>query len=173
MMVYIGLGGNLEDPVQSFCNCINAINSSENMALLSCSSLYQSAPVGYSDQPDFLNAVISVETSFSPTQLLGFLQHLENRYGRVRTFQNAPRTLDLDILLYNDQEIVLPDVVIPHPRLLERAFVIIPLLEIMPNLLLPDGRRIVDSLQKVEDQAICVYFDNRWTGIKGKSIKKG
>ena len=166
MIVYIGLGGNLEDPVSRFCHCINEMKTSGGMTVLSCSSLYRSAPVGYSEQPEFLNAVISVDTSFSPTQLLEFLQCLENRHGRVRSFQNAPRTLDLDILLYNDQQIVLPGVVSPHPRLLERAFVIMPLLEIMPNLLLPDGRRIADSLKKVEDQAICAYFDSRWTGIK-------
>jgi 2-amino-4-hydroxy-6-hydroxymethyldihydropteridine diphosphokinase len=142
--VFIGLGSNLENPQQQVSAAMAALDALPESRLLQSSSLYVSAPVGYADQPDFVNAAALIETDLSAEALLQALLELEQQFGRVRTFLNAPRTLDLDILLYDDQVIALPSLQVPHPRMHERAFVLMPLAEIDPELLIPGKGRLVD-----------------------------
>lgn len=110
------------------------------------SSLFETEPVGYLTQPWFLNQAIEMETGYTPRQLLALCQDIESSGGRVRTFQNAPRTLDLDILLYGECIIAEPDLVIPHPRMAERRFVLVPLAQIAPELVHPLLKKTIHSL---------------------------
>ena len=112
------------------------------------SARYETAPVGVTDQPDFLNAVAQVQTSLAALDLLSVLLGIENQLGRVRTVRWGPRVIDLDLLLYGDAQIVLPDLIVPHPRLRERAFVLVPLAEIAPDLVLPGDTATVEVLAK-------------------------
>lgn len=115
------------------------------LEVVRASSLYETAPVGRTDQPDFLNAVALLRTSLPPRDLLDALLHVENRMGRVRTLRWGPRVIDLDLLLYGDAQVETPGLTIPHPRLRERAFVLVPLAEIAPDLRLPgDGKRVLE-----------------------------
>jgi len=136
-LAYIGLGANLGDAAASVLQAAAALGTLAGSRPVAVSSLYKSAPVGYLDQPDFINAVASIETTLTPQALLAELLALEQHFGRRRSFRNAPRTLDLDLLAYGD--VVLHDetLTLPHPRLAQRAFVLLPLLEIAPQLQLP------------------------------------
>jgi 2-amino-4-hydroxy-6-hydroxymethyldihydropteridine diphosphokinase len=113
--------------------------------LIACSSLYRTAPVGKLDQPDFVNAVALLATALSPRELLEELLAMEARHGRVRGERNGPRTLDLDVLLWGDRVIYEPGLEVPHARMHERAFVLLPLAEISPGVVIP-GRGSVDEL---------------------------
>lgn len=146
-VAYVGLGSNLAQPVQQVKTALAELAELPGSSLLATSSLYQSEPMGPSDQPDYINAVAALETKLSPTDLLVELQALENRHDRVRQQHWGPRTLDLDLLLYADQQINSPDLSVPHPGLAERNFVLIPLYEIAPDLRLPDDRRLLDLVQ--------------------------
>ena len=112
---------------------ISALAALPATRLVAQSPLYRSAPVGYAGQPDFINAVAAVDTALSPRELLDALLAIEGRHGRVRDFPNAPRTLDLDVLLYGERELHEPGLTVPHPRMHERAFVLVPLCELMPD----------------------------------------
>ena len=140
---FIALGSNLKDPLQQLQRAITAIQELPGSDLVRVSSAYLSAAVGPGDQPDYLNAVLRLETSLTPIDLLTALQAVENRQGRERNLRWGARTLDLDILLYDDQIIDTPKLVIPHPRMGERNFVLYPLQEIEPsNFMLPDGTEL-------------------------------
>lgn len=151
---FIGLGSNLENPQQQVSAAMAALDTLPASRLVQGSSLYTSAPVGYADQPDFVNAAALIETELSAEALLQALLELEQQFGRVRTFLNAPRTLDLDILLYDDQTIAQPALQVPHPRMHERAFVLMPLAEIDPELLIPGKGRLVDLLAHCGEQSV-------------------
>jgi len=136
--VYIGLGSNLEQPETQIKSARKEIAALPQVAECAFSSLYQSAPMGPQDQPDYVNAVMKITTDLSPVALLHALQGIENTHGRVRARRWGERTLDLDILLYGDQHIVQPDLIIPHIGIAERAFVLYPLEEIAgPDLVIP------------------------------------
>lgn len=137
VIAYIGLGANLGDAATTVSQAIDALDALPHTRLLARSSLYRSAPVGYLDQPDFVNAVAAIETSLAPHAVLDGLLDIEQRFGRARSFRNAPRTLDLDLLLYGDQTLHDERLTVPHPRMHERAFVMVPLVEIAPALALP------------------------------------
>ena len=122
------------------------------------SSLYRSAPVGYLEQPDFINAVAQIETALSPRALLDALLEIERRLGRVRDFPNAPRTLDLDLVLYGETVCAEPALTVPHPRMHERAFVLVPLAEIAPEAMVP-GRGRVSELVTAVDAASVTKID--------------
>jgi 2-amino-4-hydroxy-6-hydroxymethyldihydropteridine diphosphokinase len=124
------------------------------------SSLYRTAPVGEPDQPDFINAVVQIETTLDPLELLAGLLAIERRHGRVRNSRNAPRTLDLDLLLYDDRTMDAPGLQLPHPRMHERAFVLLPLAEIAPDLSIP-GRGLVAALVRAVAQQRVVRVDAR------------
>lgn len=136
-IAYIGLGSNLDQPSAQVLNAMQALNRVAGTRLLATSGLYRSAPVGYLEQPDFINAVAKIETSLSPMNLLQALLALELENGRTREFQNAPRTLDLDVLLYDDLQHHEHGLTLPHPQMHKRAFVLLPLLEIAPDCMIP------------------------------------
>lgn len=134
---FIGLGANLGEPEAQVRTAIAALGKLPKTRLVRASSLYRSAPVGYANQPDFVNAVAEIETELGPAALLEELLKIEVRLGRARTFPNAPRTLDLDLLLYGAQIVAEPGLTVPHPRMHERAFVLAPLAEIAPEAVVP------------------------------------
>jgi 2-amino-4-hydroxy-6-hydroxymethyldihydropteridine diphosphokinase len=128
---YIGLGSNLNNPVQQVTQAISALSQLDSLSLNNVSSLYQGPPMGPTDQPDYVNAVAEIATALTPDELLEVLQRIENVHGRVRSSQHwGARTLDLDILLYGDKTIKTDVLTIPHSGLYERAFVLYPLKEI-------------------------------------------
>lgn len=149
--VYIGLGSNLSDPVQQVSQACVEIAALKQVQLIKTSSLYHSPPMGPTDQPDYINAVAEIATSLTPHELLGGLQAIENKHGRNRTVQRwSARTLDLDILLYGEKVINSESLVIPHLGLYERAFVLYPLIEIAPELLVPGYGSISELVQNCE-----------------------
>jgi 2-amino-4-hydroxy-6-hydroxymethyldihydropteridine diphosphokinase len=136
-IAFIGLGSNLHQPEGQLRSALQALDTLPQSRLLASSSLYRSAPVGYLEQPDFINAVAKIETQLSPKILLDALLELERVQGRTREFLNAPRTLDLDLLLYDDLQHHEHGLTLPHPQMHLRAFVLQPLLEIAPELCIP------------------------------------
>ena len=151
---YIALGANLEDPVVQVRAGLAALATLPDTQLLMQSSLYRTAPVGYADQPDFINAVAAVDTALSPRELLDALLAIELNHGRVRQFANAPRTLDLDVLLYDDVKVNESGLTIPHPRMHERAFVLAPLAEIAPLCEIPGHGRVSELLRSLDPQGV-------------------
>jgi 2-amino-4-hydroxy-6-hydroxymethyldihydropteridine diphosphokinase len=150
----IGLGANLGDPVAQLREAIAAIGRLPETRVVAVSSFYRTAPVGYAAQPDFVNAAIAVETALAPRALLERLRAIETAAGRARSFRNAPRTLDLDMLLYADRTIDEPGLIVPHPRLHERAFALAPLVEIEPEAVVPGRGRAAGLLAQCADQNI-------------------
>ena len=151
---YVALGSNLGDPVRTIEDAIDAMAALRGSLLTAISSLYRTAPVGLPDQPEFINAVAKLETDLAPEALLDALHEIEQRFGRVRAERNGPRTLDLDLLLYDDQFIDLPRLTLPHPRLHLRAFVLQPLAEIAPDLAIPGRGTVAAWLPAVANQGI-------------------
>ncbi|GKT11077.1 MAG: 2-amino-4-hydroxy-6-hydroxymethyldihydropteridine diphosphokinase [Thiomicrorhabdus sp.] len=135
--VFIGLGGNLSDPVAELRQAVETMNQLETTKVISCSQFYASAPLGPEDQPDFINAVCELETSLPPHVLLLALQAIELEQGRIKKRHWGERIIDLDILLYDDQIIMTEDLIIPHAEIANRDFVLIPLAEIAPSLSIP------------------------------------
>jgi 2-amino-4-hydroxy-6-hydroxymethyldihydropteridine diphosphokinase len=136
---FIGLGSNLEQPQEQVLQACKALGELPDSQLLAVSSLYSSKPVGPQDQPDFINAVAIIETRLTPEALLDQLQQQEHHQGRVRRRHWGERTIDLDILLYGDQILNTERLIIPHAELHQRSFVVIPMLELAPELVLPGG----------------------------------
>jgi 2-amino-4-hydroxy-6-hydroxymethyldihydropteridine diphosphokinase len=134
---YIALGANLDRPKRQIETALKELARLPNSRLTRASGLYRSRAVGHPDQPDYINAVARLRTALEPCALLDALLAIEQRHGRARTYKNAPRTLDLDILLYDDLVLDHPGLRLPHPRMHERAFVLAPLLEIAPDCLIP------------------------------------
>ncbi|MEO8103026.1 MAG: 2-amino-4-hydroxy-6-hydroxymethyldihydropteridine diphosphokinase [Betaproteobacteria bacterium] len=135
--VYLGLGSNLDHPDWQVQTAMHEIDEIADVGLVKVSSLYQTTPVGIIDQPPFINAVVQIETTLSPHDLLQHLLDIEIRHDRVRAEKNGPRTLDLDILIFNEWRIDDGRLITPHPRMHERAFVLVPLLEIAPDVYIP------------------------------------
>lgn len=152
--VYVGLGSNLDRPCEKVIAALAELGQLPETRLTGRSSLYGSAPLGYAAQPDFVNAVAKLETGLVPERLLAELQAIEARHGRRRSFPCAPRTLDLDLLLYGDQEIDTPALAVPHPRMHERAFVLAPLVEIDPLADIPGHGRAAELLARCGAQRI-------------------
>lgn len=135
---YVALGSNLGDRAAHLARAVEALRSAPGAALTGLSSVYETEPVGGRRQGDYLNAVLALETTLTPQALLDLLLAVEARQGRVRSgVRNAARTLDLDLLLYGDQQVDTPGLVVPHPRLHERAFVLAPLAELAPECVHP------------------------------------
>ncbi|OYY93267.1 MAG: 2-amino-4-hydroxy-6-hydroxymethyldihydropteridine diphosphokinase [Hydrogenophilales bacterium 28-61-23] len=145
---YIALGSNLSDPLAQIEQAWSELDGLPETRLTACSSLYLSKPVGYADQPDFINAVAGVATQLSPRALLAALLAIEARHGRNRTFKNAPRSLDLDLLLFDGLIMHEHGLTLPHPRMTERAFVLVPLAEIAADALIPGHDRVGDCLAR-------------------------
>jgi 2-amino-4-hydroxy-6-hydroxymethyldihydropteridine diphosphokinase len=136
-LAYVGLGANIGEPREQLRTALDELNGLPETRMTARSSLYRSAPLGYTDQPEFLNAVAQIDTGLAAETLLDRLQEIEQRHGRERPFAGAPRTLDLDLLLYGDQTIASARLTVPHPRMHERAFVLRPLLEIDSEISVP------------------------------------
>jgi 2-amino-4-hydroxy-6-hydroxymethyldihydropteridine diphosphokinase len=151
---FVGLGANLGDPVVQVTRALSALAELDDTRVVRTSSLYRTAPIGHADQPDYINAVALLDTGLTPRALLECLQGIERAAGRERSFRNAPRVLDLDLLLYDDQLIATPGLAVPHPRMHERAFVLAPLLEIAPDAIVPGHGRAADLLRGAHDQAV-------------------
>ncbi len=151
---FVGLGANLGDREAQVRRAFAALADLPGTRLLAASSLYRSAPVGVAAQPDFINAVAEIETALVARALLEALLAAERRFGRRRDFAGAPRTLDLDLLLYGDRVIAEPGLVVPHPRMHERAFVLAPLAEIAPDIVIPGKGRAGALLAACTDQKI-------------------
>jgi len=156
ILATIGLGANLNDPAAQVEYALAELDRLPGTRLIARSSLYASAPVGYVDQPDFINAVAQVETDLAPRALLAALLGIEHRHGRERSFRNAPRTLDLDLLLYGDAHFHEESLTLPHPRMTERGFVLLPLLEIAPDTRIPGHGRAADWLDACAEQCVSV-----------------
>ena len=157
--VYLGLGSNQSDPISQIKIATELIEKIETSKIIKKSSLYESLPVGYLDQPNFINQVISLQTSLSPAELFERFQQIEFQLKRVKKIVNGPRTIDIDILLFNQEIILTNDLTIPHPRMLDRAFVMIPLLEIEPNILVPKISNLKDILSKLDKKTLTKIDD--------------
>jgi 2-amino-4-hydroxy-6-hydroxymethyldihydropteridine diphosphokinase len=157
-LAFVALGANLADPAHQIRAALESLSRLPDSRLLRASSLYRTAPVGVAGQPDFINAVALVETTLAPHELLAALFAIEAEFGRRRDYRNAPRTLDLDLLLYDELVLDGTELQLPHPRMHLRAFVLAPLLEIAPACVIP-GRgtaaawRPAVSMQPIEKLA--------------------
>lgn len=149
---YIGLGANLGEAKKTLQDAIEIIKNTPGVVRVEVSPFYASDPVD-ANGPVFVNAVARIQTSLAPLNLLDALQRIETHFGRDRPYRNAPRTLDLDLLLYDDLKIDTPRLTIPHPRMHQRAFVLQPLRDLMPSFNLADGS-LQELLQSCEDQKI-------------------
>ncbi|MDR2113217.1 MAG: 2-amino-4-hydroxy-6-hydroxymethyldihydropteridine diphosphokinase [Candidatus Accumulibacter sp.] len=153
-LAFVAIGANLADPLAQVRAGIDALVRLPGARLTRASSLYRSAPVGIRGQPDFINAVAALETELAPRALLAALFAIEARFGRRRDFPRAPRTLDLDLLLYDAETIDTPELQVPHPRMHLRAFVLAPLLEIAPDCRIPGRGRAAAWLPAARTQRI-------------------
>lgn len=151
-LAYVGIGSNLQDPIRQVQNAFAELDRMPHTRVVRKSSLYRSAPLGHPAQPDFVNAVAELDTALAAERLLAELQALEARHGRQRSFPNAPRTLDLDLLLFGNLEMQTASLQVPHPRMHERAFVLRPLLEISPDLAVPGRGPARDLLELAKNQ---------------------
>ena len=151
---FIALGSNLEDPQAQIERALETIANTTNIKLIKASSLYRTVPVGYDNQPDFINAVAEIETDLNPLALLDRLLEIETQHGRERPFPNAPRVLDLDVLLYEGVATSSPALTLPHPRMHTRGFVMLPLAEIAPKISIGNHGYADDLAAKCDNQGV-------------------
>lgn len=154
-LAYIALGANLGDPAATVNAAFAALDQLPQSRLLATSALYRTAPVGIAEQPEFVNAAALIDTTLAPEALLDALLAIEQAFGRVRAERNGPRTLDLDILLYDNLTLATPRLTLPHPRLHLRAFVLQPLADLAPDLAIPGRGSLAAWLPAVANQGIC------------------
>lgn len=153
--VYLALGSNLADPLHQVQSALNALAAIPDTTLVATSSLYRTPPYGPPDQPDFLNAAVALDTQLDAESLLNHTQRIELEQGRVRKAHRwGPRTLDLDIMLFGEQTLNTPRLTVPHYDMHNRAFMLLPLLEIAPEICLPDGTRLADILAALDSRCI-------------------
>ncbi|MFK8258708.1 2-amino-4-hydroxy-6-hydroxymethyldihydropteridine diphosphokinase [Erwinia sp. AnSW2-5] len=153
--VYLALGSNLADPLHQVQSALNALAAIPDTTRVATSSLYRTPPYGPPDQPDFLNAAVALDTRLDAESLLNHTQRIELEQGRVRKAHRwGPRTLDLDIMLFGEQTLNTPRLIVPHYDMHNRAFMLLPLLEIAPELCLPDGTRLADILTTLDSSDI-------------------
>jgi 2-amino-4-hydroxy-6-hydroxymethyldihydropteridine diphosphokinase len=142
---FLGVGSNLGDRLANLQQGADLLAATTGIDMVASSRVYETDPVGRVEQPDFLNAVLEIETRLSATELLARCLEVEDELGRTREVHWGPRTLDVDLLVFDDAEIAQPGLVVPHPRMYERSFVMMPLLELEPDPMLPGGRRAADA----------------------------
>lgn len=161
---YISIGSNIGDRLCYLVEAVRALHSHKVVTVTAASSIYETAPVGFTNQADFLNMVISVETDLSARGLLEVCQKIEHELGRTRDIRWGPRTVDLDILLYNNDKIETENLFVPHPRMHERAFVLIPLLEIAPLAAHPTAEaKLFAEEAAVRDEGVILW--KKFNGI--------
>jgi 2-amino-4-hydroxy-6-hydroxymethyldihydropteridine diphosphokinase len=153
VLAYVGLGANLGDARATLVAALDALRALDGVSALRASGFYRSAAVG-GPGPDYVNAVAELRTVLSARALLTAMQRIEAAHGRTRSYRNAPRTLDLDLLLHGDAVLATPTLTLPHPRLHERAFVLVPLAEIAPDAVVPGAGRAADLLAGVAGQRL-------------------
>jgi 2-amino-4-hydroxy-6-hydroxymethyldihydropteridine diphosphokinase len=156
-VAFVGIGSNLEQPLEQVRAAFMELDALPHTRVVKRSSLYRTAPLGHAAQPDFVNAVAQLETGLPAERLLSVLQEIEQRHGRTRSFPNAPRTLDLDLLLYGELQLRTPALTVPHPSMHERAFVLEPLVEIAPEVTIPGrgpAKALLDTLKDQRTQRI-------------------
>lgn len=142
VVAYLGLGSNLGDRLANLQRAVDLLGEEPGIRLSASSRVWETVPVGGPPQPDYLNAVLRIDTDRSPEELLAASRRVEAALGRVRGERWGPRSIDVDVLLFDERAIDEPDLVVPHPRIRERAFVVLPLLELEPDPVLPDGSRL-------------------------------
>ncbi|MDZ5696984.1 2-amino-4-hydroxy-6-hydroxymethyldihydropteridine diphosphokinase [Chelativorans sp. M5D2P16] len=150
---FLGLGGNIGDPARAMAAALRELAASAETRVAAVSALYRTPPWGKRDQPDFLNAVAAVETGLRPRDLLTFCLDIERELKRERRERWGPRPIDIDILFFGDERVAEEGLEIPHPRMLERAFVLVPLAEIAPGLVV-DGRTVTEHLEAIDTSGI-------------------
>jgi 2-amino-4-hydroxy-6-hydroxymethyldihydropteridine diphosphokinase len=151
---YLSLGSNAGDRRQMLEQALARLEASGQVTVLRQSSLYETEPVGKTDQPWFYNLVAEIQTRLTPHELLDLAQAVERDLGRTRDVRWGPRTVDIDIVLYGGEQISTPRLAVPHPEMARRRFVLLPLVEIAPDLALPDGRRVDALLRDLQDQEV-------------------
>lgn len=157
--VYLGLGGNLDDPVHQLRLAIETLQNHAEIEVLATSKFYSSKPLGPQDQPDFVNAVVKIETSLTPQQLLNATQTIEQEQGRIKKRHWGERLIDIDILAFENQIVALANLQIPHPQIAHRDFVLLPLQELNAKLNIPGQPEISDMLAKLE-QTFVIPLDS-------------
>lgn len=148
---YLSIGSNLGHRKYYLNGAIKSLLENPHITVVNVSSYYETEPYGVPDQAKFLNAVVEIKTSLLPQELLGFIQEVEEKFARERKEKWGPRTLDIDILLYAERQICEPNLKIPHPYLEKRAFVLVPLAELKPELILPSGQGIRAALKGLQE----------------------
>jgi len=160
--VYIGIGSNVGRRLYYLAQAIRDLSSIAADGRVQCSPIYETDPVGYLDQPPFLNMVAAIDVEINPFAVLSTLHNIEHTAGRTRDLRYGPRTLDLDILLYGHRAINNTDLEIPHPRLSERAFALQPLMDLAPELCLPDGTHVSQLVSGVAERGGVHYVGRFW-----------
>ena len=157
---YISLGSNMGDKEQALKQAVALLQEHEHITVTNVSSIYDTDPVGYEEQDVFLNIVVEVETTLTAQHLLNVCQQIEQQLKRVRIIRWGPRSIDLDILLFNHENIETETLIVPHPRMHERGFVLVPFVEIAKDAVLPTSNRTVEShLEEIGSQGVRVYKD--------------
>ena len=164
---FISLGSNIGDRYHYLHEALKILETSYEVELVKVSSVFETDPVGYTDQDLFLNMVAQISTELTPFELLDACLEIEKELGRKREVRWGPRTIDLDILLYNEENIITERLVIPHPRMIERSFVVIPLLEISPELKLPS---MIKPLREIADELPDKEGVRIWKGKNGEGV---
>jgi 2-amino-4-hydroxy-6-hydroxymethyldihydropteridine diphosphokinase len=160
LRVVLGLGSNIGNRRANIEEAVKRLDKIRGVSVLRTSSFYESAPADYADQPDFVNAAVAADTTLKPEELLGAVQKIEKDMGREKTIDKGPRNIDIDILLYDIVEVRLPELRVPHPGLKERAFALVPLLEVAPEAILPNGQPARWLLRGVDVSGLRKYADN-------------
>ena len=157
--VALGLGSNIGDRIGWCRRAVHELRNHPEIRIVKGSAWYETRPVGYANQPDFVNGAVLVETSLAPMRLLDVLKEIELRLGRSATWKNGPREIDLDLLLYDDLVLDLPGLALPHPAMADRAFVLVPLAEIHPALVHPvHGRTVLELLEDLSPVDLPVRY---------------
>jgi 2-amino-4-hydroxy-6-hydroxymethyldihydropteridine diphosphokinase len=151
--VYIGMGSNMGSKAENLARARQMIEAIDDVNIVKASSLYQTPPWGKTDQEDFINQVIAIDTELPPLELLHELQNLEIKLGRQRHEHWGPRVIDLDILLFGEENIATEELKVPHPYVMQRLFVLMPLQEIEPDMAFPDGSKIAEVLNRLTGSA--------------------
>lgn len=156
-MIVLGLGSNIGNREENIKAALAALDAHPAIEVVTVSSLYETAPVGFTEQPEFLNAVARINTSLQPVELLEACLTVEKQLGRVREVRWGPRTIDIDVLLFDELELSTEQLSLPHPRLHERCFVLVPLAEIAPNLVVYSGKTARECLAVCSDSGVRLY----------------
>lgn len=159
--VYLGLGANIGNRESNLRKAVKML-CERGCELTAASSLYETKPVGITDQPDFLNAVVAVKTALNPLDLLTVCRRIEQDMGRVRTLRYGPRVIDIDILIYEGAESSDDELTIPHPRILDRAFVLVPLAEIAPDIEIDHGVTACQAARRADQSGVAPVADPSW-----------